>query len=141
MIPIRRGNNKNGELLAAAREERFDRIKFSDSYPFRAVEYCLKTAGVTLKDIDHVAFAWNPGHEIEPLDSSRQCVTIKHLLHYVPNNLLRHIQGDKRNKRSRILISRWVFQKAVLTFILSRIILPRCQRFFRFSFEKALYLR
>lgn len=90
---------KNGKLLAAARQERFDRKKFSDSYPYEAVDYCLKTAGVQLKDIDHVTFAWNPGHEIEPFDSAATVRQHKHLLHYVPNNLLRHIQGDKRNKK------------------------------------------
>lgn len=90
---------KDGELIAAAREERFDRIKFSDSYPVMAVEYCLKTAGVKLKDLDHVAFAWNPGHEIEPHDSAAKVRNHKHFLHYVPNNLLRHIKGDKSNKK------------------------------------------
>ena len=58
---------RDGCLVAAAREERFDRIKFSDAYPTRAVNYCLQTAGAALKEVDHVVFAWNPGHEIEPL--------------------------------------------------------------------------
>jgi carbamoyltransferase len=90
---------KDGKLLAAGREERFDRIKFSDAYPSRAVEYCLKTAGVKLKDVDHIVFAWNPGHEIEPQDSAAAIRHHKHFLHYVPNNLLRHIKGDKSNKK------------------------------------------
>jgi len=90
---------KNGELIAASREERFDRIKFSDSYPVRAVEYCLAAAGIKLKDIDHIVFAWNPGHELEPQDSAAAVRYHKHFLHYVPNNLLRHIKGDKINKK------------------------------------------
>ena len=89
---------KDGELIAAAREERFDRIKFSDSYPTRAVNYCLGAAGVRLKDIDHIVFAWNPGHEIEPQDSAAAIRYHKHFLHYIPNNLFRHIEGDKSNK-------------------------------------------
>lgn len=97
---------KDGKLLAAAREERFDRIKFSDAYPLKAVEYCLETAGVTLKQIDHVVFAWNPGHEIEPFDSATTVRYHKHLLHYVPNNLLRHIKGDKRNKKIEFIDQR-----------------------------------
>lgn len=90
---------RDGVLLAMAREERFDRIKFSDSYPTRAVNYCLKEAGMNIKDIDHVVFAWNPGHELEPQDSSAAIRYHKHFLHYIPNNLLRHIGGDKNNKR------------------------------------------
>lgn len=90
---------RDGTLIAAAREERFDRIKFSDSYPTRAVDFCLKTAGVTLKEIDHVVFAWNPGHELEPQDSASAVRFHKHFLHYIPNNLLRHIRGNKNNKR------------------------------------------
>lgn len=90
---------RDGVLLAMAREERFDRIKFSDSYPTRAVNYCLKEAGMNLKDITHVAFAWNPGHELEPQGSSAAIRYHKHFLHYIPNNLLRHIGGDKNNKR------------------------------------------
>lgn len=90
---------RDGELLAAVREERFDRIKFSDAYPTRAVNYCLKVAGAGLKDLDHVVFAWNPGHEIEPQDSAAAIRYHKHFLHYIPNNLLRHIGGDKNNKK------------------------------------------
>ncbi|MBM4053437.1 MAG: carbamoyl transferase [Planctomycetes bacterium] len=90
---------KNGKLIAAVREERFDRIKFSDSFPTKAVNYCLKTAGIELKDVDHIVFAWNPGHELEPQDSAAAIRYHKHFLHYVPNNLLRHIGGDKSNKK------------------------------------------
>lgn len=90
---------RDGQLVAAAREERFDRIKFSDAYPTRAVNYCLKEAGVGLKDLTHVVFAWNPGHELEPQDSPAAVRYHKHFLHYIPNNLLRHIGGDKSNKR------------------------------------------
>ncbi|GAX62908.1 carbamoyl transferase [Candidatus Scalindua japonica] len=90
---------KDGELIAAAREERFDRIKFSDSYPTKAVDYCLSTAGIGIKELDYIVFAWNPGHELEPQCSSAAVRDHKHFLHYIPNNLLRHIGGDKSNKR------------------------------------------
>jgi carbamoyltransferase len=90
---------QDGKLVAMAREERFDRIKFSDAYPTNAVNYCLNEAGVSLKDIDRIVFAWNPGHELEPQDSAASIRYHKHFLHYIPNNLLRHIGGDKLNKR------------------------------------------
>lgn len=90
---------EDGKLIAAAREERFDRLKFSDSYPTQAVNYCLKAAGAKLKDVEHVVFAWNPGHELEPQDSAAAIRFHKNFLHYIPNNLLRHIGGDKINKK------------------------------------------
>lgn len=90
---------RDGKLIAHAREERFDRIKFSDSYPTRAVEYCLSEAGLTIKDVDHIVFGWNPGHELEPQDSSAAVRYHKDFLHYIPNNLLRHVRGSKQNKR------------------------------------------
>lgn len=102
---------KDGQLIAAAREERFDRIKFSDAYPTRAVNYCLETAGVGLKDIGCVVFAWNPGHELEPQDSPAAIRHHKHFLHYIPNNLLRHIGGDKSNKKIRFMEEKIVFDE------------------------------
>lgn len=59
---------KDGVLIAAAEEERFTRkkhakrpIPFSTyELPFAAIEYCLKQAGITLKDVDHVAYSYNP---------------------------------------------------------------------------------
>ena len=100
---------RDGQLVAAAREERFDRIKFSDAYPARAVNYCLKEAAVGLKDITHVVFAWNPGHELEPQDSAAAIRYHKHFLHYIPNNLLRHIGGDKKNKRIKAISEHFDF--------------------------------
>ena len=89
----------NGKLIAAVREERFDRIKNSDSFPSNAVNYCLKEAKAEIKDIDHVVFAWNPGHELEPLGDTSAVREHKDFLHYIPNNLLSFVTGHKNNKR------------------------------------------
>ena len=51
---------KNGHLLAAAPEERFNRQKFTKVFPTEAVKFCLKQLGITLQDCDYVAQAWNP---------------------------------------------------------------------------------
>ncbi|MCU7834971.1 MAG: carbamoyltransferase [gamma proteobacterium symbiont of Taylorina sp.] len=102
---------KDGILLAAAREERFDRIKFSDAYPTNAVNYCLREANISLKDVDHIVFAWNPGHEIEPQESAAAVRAHKDFLHYIPNNLLRHISGDKLNKKITAISEKINFHK------------------------------
>ncbi len=59
---------KDGEVVAAAEEERFTGIKhgkrpvpFSTyELPYHAIDYCLKEAGLTLSDVDHVAYSYNP---------------------------------------------------------------------------------
>lgn len=51
---------KNGEIIAMAEEERFNRVKNSFGVmPGQAVAYCLKEAGISLSDINKVAFAWD----------------------------------------------------------------------------------
>jgi carbamoyltransferase len=51
---------RDGEIVAAASEDRFTRKKGDDSFPIHAVEYCLKTAGITAKDLAAVGFYDKP---------------------------------------------------------------------------------
>jgi carbamoyltransferase len=50
----------DGRLIAAVEEERFNRVKYAAGFPSAAIRYCLKEAGITLSDIDHVAVPRNP---------------------------------------------------------------------------------
>lgn len=50
----------DGQLVAAVEEERFNRVKYAAGFPAAAVRYCLKEAGLTLSEIDHVAVPRNP---------------------------------------------------------------------------------
>ncbi len=50
----------DGQLVAAAEEERFNRVKNAAGFPAAAIRYCLKAAGITLADIDHIAVPRNP---------------------------------------------------------------------------------
>jgi carbamoyltransferase len=50
----------DGNLVTAVEEERFNRVKYAAGFPAAAVRYCLAEAGLTLKDIDHVAIPRNP---------------------------------------------------------------------------------
>jgi carbamoyltransferase len=47
----------NGELVAAAQEERFTDLKGDYGYPKHAIDYCLKAAGITTGDIDHIGLS------------------------------------------------------------------------------------
>ena len=51
---------RDGEILAAAQEERFTRQKHDHNFPSNAVDYCLKHAGITIDDLDFVAFYDKP---------------------------------------------------------------------------------
>lgn len=58
---------KDGEIIAAAQEERFTRKKHDPAFPINALEYCLSTAGIGLRDVDHVAFYDKPFLKFERL--------------------------------------------------------------------------
>jgi len=49
-----------GDIVAAAQEERFTRKKHDPGFPKNAVKYCLDEAGVTINDIDHLAYYDKP---------------------------------------------------------------------------------
>jgi len=51
---------KDGVIIAAAQEERFTRKKHDSRFPKNAIDYCLREAGVAVKDIDYVAFYDKP---------------------------------------------------------------------------------
>ncbi len=50
----------DGNIVAAAQEERFTRIKHDASFPARAVEYCLQEAGLSVEEVDYVGFYEKP---------------------------------------------------------------------------------
>ncbi len=51
---------KNGEIIAAAQEERFSRKKHDSRFPKNAVKYCLKSQGINLSEVKHVAYYEKP---------------------------------------------------------------------------------
>ncbi|RPI29653.1 MAG: hypothetical protein EHM61_00920 [Acidobacteria bacterium] len=51
---------RDGEIVAAAQEERFTRKKHDQNFPSNAVRYCLKEGGVGLDQLDFVAFYDKP---------------------------------------------------------------------------------
>ena len=58
---------EEGRIVAAAQEERFTRKKHDAGYPHHAVAYCLDEAGVTLDEVDRVAFYDKPFLKFERL--------------------------------------------------------------------------
>ena len=50
----------DGKLVAAIEEERFKRVKHWAGFPEESILYCLSEAGITLKEIDHIAIGRDP---------------------------------------------------------------------------------
>ena len=58
---------KNGEIIAAAQEERFTRIKHDSSYPYNAIEFVLGYSKLKLSEIDQIVFFEKPFLKFERL--------------------------------------------------------------------------
>ena len=58
---------KNGEIIAAAQEERFTRIKHDSSYPYNAIEFVLDYSGIKLSEVNQIVFFEKPFLKFERL--------------------------------------------------------------------------
>src|SRR3954462_3871604 len=69
---------RDGIVLAAAEEERFTHIKHAKrpvpfstwELPYHAIDFCLRAAGIALKDVDHFAYSFDPAILLEGRDPS-----------------------------------------------------------------------
>ena len=50
----------NGEIVAAAQEERFTRKKQDKSFPINAIKFCLKYENIKIEDIDYISYYEKP---------------------------------------------------------------------------------
>ena len=102
---------RDGEIIAAAQEERFTRKKHDASFPAHAMRYCLREAGIVHEDLDLVVFYEKPLLKLERLlemfvshaprgfELFRLSVPswIKHKLH-IPRELDRGLEGRYRGR-------------------------------------------
>ncbi|MFL5108625.1 MAG: carbamoyltransferase [Xanthobacteraceae bacterium] len=58
---------RDGEVVAAAQEERFSRKRHDSDFPAHAVDYCLAAGGITVRDLDHIVFYDKPFLKFERL--------------------------------------------------------------------------
>ncbi len=55
---------ENGELIAAAEEERFNRLKHWSGFPEKSIKYCLDAAGVSMKQVERIVINRNTNANI-----------------------------------------------------------------------------
>ena len=65
---------KDGNIIAAAQEERFSRVKHDSRFPSRAINYCLEEGRIHASDLDAVVFYDNPMRSLERIISSQFAV-------------------------------------------------------------------
>src|SRR5580765_1178992 len=51
---------RDGKLIAAVEEERFNRFKHCAGFPEQSIHYCLEAAGIDVADLDHVGISRDP---------------------------------------------------------------------------------
>ncbi|HVB32807.1 MAG TPA: carbamoyltransferase C-terminal domain-containing protein [Patescibacteria group bacterium] len=51
---------RNGQLIAAVEEERFNRVKYAAGFPTHAIRYCLAEAGMGIENVHHIVVPRNP---------------------------------------------------------------------------------
>ena len=57
----------DGDIISAAQEERFTRVKQDSAFPVNAINYCLKEAGIAPNQVDHIVFYDKPFLKFERL--------------------------------------------------------------------------
>ena len=87
---------KDGHIVALAEEERFNRKKHFGGFPTEAIRFCLNQAGITLGDVDHVAYFWERWPEIVH--------GLKHFVRYAPGTFA-VFKGSSEGGRSKGLLS------------------------------------
>jgi len=70
---------RDGELVAMVEEERFVRKKHTMEFPDNAIRYCLDEAGITIDDVDHIAYYWDPSLHVAD--------QLWHIVRYLPRSL------------------------------------------------------
>lgn len=58
---------RDGQVVAAAQEERFSRTKLHEGFPHKALAWILADAGISLAEVDHFAFGWFSGCSAGPM--------------------------------------------------------------------------
>src|SRR5262245_29844689 len=70
---------EDGRIKWLIEEERLNRKKHTWEYPARAIAECLRLEGITINDVDHVTFFWDPRLEVTG--------NVTHVLKYFPQSL------------------------------------------------------
>ena len=74
---------ENGKIIAAAQEERFTRLKHTEKFPIKSIEYCLEESGFCLDELDAIVFYDKPLLKFERLLETYYAFSPKGLLSFL----------------------------------------------------------
>lgn len=96
---------ENGQLVAAAAEERFSRSKHTRAFPARAIDYCLSTVPGGLGGVDRVAVSANPAIDLSVHDGryAGRARWYPEGLYSIPNNLATRVDGPYQGHTAQVL--------------------------------------
>jgi carbamoyltransferase len=111
----------DGELVAAAAEERFNRRKHTGDFPLSSIDYCLKEAGLSLEAVDEVVHGFNYrphklAYSLDPISArlytevlSPEAVVaqIGRRLNGFPSQRVRHVDHHMAHAASAYFCSGW----------------------------------
>ncbi len=127
----------DGNIIAAAQEERFTRIKSDSSFPIKSIDYCLKEAGLNLTDIDALVFYDKPFLKFERLIETYFFLApsgFKSFIKSIPtwlkeklflkNEIKKHLKAYDSNfnwKKTKVLFSNHHLSHAASAFFVSNL--------------------
>jgi carbamoyltransferase len=88
----------DGKIIAAAPEERFNRIKMSTEFPIQAINWCLSYSKIKWEELDYIVIPWNPVINTQ-YSSSRWVSSMTwrgEMFSHIPVQIMRAI-NDKKN--------------------------------------------
>lgn len=93
----------NGRIVAGALEERFSRRKHDNSFPTLAIQFCLEYAGLSLDDVDIIAFYEKPFRKFERI--------LKDSIVYAPRSYGRFLKSVPIWLKERLNMRKTITQK------------------------------
>src|SRR3954467_821443 len=94
---------ENGEIIAAAQEERFTRKKHDPNFPVNAVKFCLTYGGVKIDELDAIAFYDKPLLKFERL--------LETYYAFVPKGLSSFITAIPVWLKEKMFLKRLIFEE------------------------------
>lgn len=94
---------RDGKIIAAAQEERFTRKKHDPAFPTNAVQYCLKEAGLSMNQVDAVAFYDKPLLKFERLLETYQA--------FAPRGLSSFLTGMPVWLKEKMFLKRLLYEE------------------------------
>ena len=106
----------NGEIIAAAQEERFTRIKQDKRFPISAIKYCLKEAGCELSEVDRIVFYDDPKKKFSRI--------IATFISYAPKGIMSFIKVIPSWLQWKLFIKHEIVKNLVKNFSINKKDIP-----------------